>query len=118
MDVFTRPEKSTGYIALSPSRYVVTHCLTIAVTLMKTIFLFLSITLMLLHNSSVFAQAEEITKQRAVEIATQSYPGQVLSVKRKANVYKVKTLSDTGKVRIIMIDAQSGKIEPGQQAEQ
>ena len=73
---------------------------------------------MLLLSSSVFAAAEEITQQQAVEIATQSYPGQVLSVKRKANVYKVKTLSDTGKVRIIMIDAQSGKIESGQQSDQ
>ena len=73
---------------------------------------------MLLLSSSVFAAAEEITQQQAVEIATQSYPGQVLSVKRKANVYKIKTLSDTGKVRIIMIDAQSGKIESGQQSDQ
>ena len=73
---------------------------------------------MLSLNSSVFATAEEITQQQAVEIATQSHPGQVLSVKRKANVYKVKILSDTGKVRIIMIDAQSGKIESGQPSDQ
>jgi len=81
---------------------------------MKTIFFSLSFTLMLLLSTSVFATPEGISKQQAVEIATQSHPGQVLSVKRKANVYKVKILSDTGKVRIIMIDAQSGKIESGQ----
>ena len=83
---------------------------------MKTIFLTLFVSLVLLFNTSVFATPDGITKQQAVEIATQSHPGQVLSVKRKANVYKVKTLSDTGKVRIIVIDAQSGKIKSGQQS--
>jgi uncharacterized membrane protein YkoI len=82
---------------------------------MKIIFFSLSFTLMLLLSTSVFATPDGISKQQAVEIATQSYPGQVLSVKRKANVYKVKTLSDSGKVRVIVIDAQSGKIESGKQ---
>ena len=85
---------------------------------MKTIFFSLSITLFLLLSPSVFAAPEEISKQQAVEIARQSYPGQVLSVKYKANVYQVKTLSDSGKIRIIVIDAQSGKIESGQQSDQ
>lgn len=83
---------------------------------MKIIFCSLSFTLTLLLSTSVFATPDGISKQQAVEIATQSHPGQVLSVKRTANVYKVKTLSDTGKVRIIVIDAQSGKIEPGKKA--
>ena len=87
---------------------------------MKTIFfsLFpgLILALMLLINTSVFATPDDISKQQAVEIATQSHPGQVLSVKRKANVYKVKTLSDTCKVRVIVIDAQSGEIKSGKQA--
>ena len=82
---------------------------------MKIIFFSLSFTLMLLLSTSVFATSDGISKQQAVEIATQSYPGQVLSVKRKGNVYKVKTLSDSGKVRVIVIDAQSGKIESGKQ---
>ncbi len=82
---------------------------------MKIIFFSLSFTLMLLLSTSVFATPDGISKQQAVEIATQSYPGQVLSVKRKANVYKVKTLSDSGKVRVVVIDAQSGKIESGKQ---
>ena len=82
---------------------------------MKIIFFSLSFTLMLLLSTSVFATPDGISKQQAVEIATQSYPGQVLSVKRKADVYKVKTLSDSGKVRVIVIDAQSGKIESGKQ---
>jgi uncharacterized membrane protein YkoI len=71
---------------------------------------------MLLPGTSVFAISEDISKQQAVEIATQSNPGQVLSVKRKTDVYKVKILSDTGKVRIIMVDAQTGKIESGNKA--
>ena len=85
---------------------------------MKTIFFSLSITLFLFLSPSVFAASEGISKQQAVEIARQSHPGQVLSVKHKANVYQVKTLNDSGKVRIIVIDAQSGKIESGQQSDQ
>lgn len=80
---------------------------------MKTIFFSLLMTVMLLFTTAVHAAPGGISKQQAVEIATQSHPGQVLSVKRKANVYKVKTLSETGKVRVIVIDAQSGKIKPG-----
>jgi len=68
---------------------------------------------MLLLNSAVSAAAEGISKQQAMDIATQSQPGRVLSVKRTADVYKVKTLSDNGKVRIIMIDAKTGKIISG-----
>lgn len=56
---------------------------------------------------------ENISQQQAVSIAQQAYPGRVLAVKRKATVYQVKTLSDNGEVRIIQIDASSGKIISG-----
>lgn len=80
------------------------------VYVMKTIYFALSFTLMLIVNSTLFAAPEEISKQQAMSIATEAYPGRVLSVKRVNNVYKVKTLSDDGKVRVILIDADSGKI--------
>jgi len=80
---------------------------------MKTIFYTLSFTLLLFLNSAVFAEAEEISKQQAMSIATEAYPGRVLSVKRNENVYKVKTLSNDGKVRVVVIDAKSGKILTG-----
>ena len=82
---------------------------------MKTVLFLLSVTLTLLLNTSVHAEPDGISKQQAVEIVKQQYPGRVLGVKRKANVYKVKTLSESGNVRITSVDAASGKIKSGQQ---
>ena len=80
---------------------------------MKTIFFSLIFISMLLINTLVQAAPEGISKQQAVDIATQSHAGRVLAVKLKANVYQVKMLSDSGKVQIIRVDAKSGKINPG-----
>jgi len=80
---------------------------------MKTIFFSLFFISMLLFNSLLHAAPENISKQQAVNIATQSYPGRVLAVKRKTDVYQVKILSDSGKVQVIRINADSGKIESG-----
>jgi len=55
------------------------------------------------------ARAETISQQQAVEIALQQFPGRVLSVKRKDDIIQVKILSADGEVRIIKIDAGSGK---------
>jgi uncharacterized membrane protein YkoI len=82
---------------------------------MKTIIFSLFFISMLLLNTLVHAAAEGISKQQAVNIATQSYAGRVLAVKRKANDYQVKILSDSGKVQVIRVDAESGKIKPGSQ---
>ena len=46
-----------------------------------------------------------ISKQRAVEIAQQRFPGRVLSVEKKGGRYHVKILSSDGDVRIIKVDA-------------
>jgi uncharacterized membrane protein YkoI len=80
---------------------------------MKTIAIYLCITLMLLTSIPAYADKEHISKQRAMDIATQAQPGRVLSVKRSADAYRVKTLSDDGKVRVIVVDAKSGKIISG-----
>ena len=82
---------------------------------MKTIIFSLFFISILLLNTLVHAAAEGISKQQAVNIATQSYAGRVLAVKRKANDYQVKILSDSGKVQVIRVDAESGKIKPGYQ---
>ncbi|MCG6937695.1 MAG: PepSY domain-containing protein [Gammaproteobacteria bacterium] len=80
---------------------------------MKTVFLSLSIALLLLLATPAAAASQEISKQQAMSIATEAYPGRVLSVKRDDDVYKVKTLSEDGKVRVVVIDATSGKILSG-----
>jgi uncharacterized membrane protein YkoI len=51
-----------------------------------------------------------ISEQQAVSIAQQQHPGKVLAVRRSGNNYRVKSLSDSGQVRIIVIDASSGKV--------
>jgi uncharacterized membrane protein YkoI len=56
------------------------------------------------------ASAESLSQQQAVEIAQQQFPGRVLSVKRNDDIIQVKILSADGEVRIIKIDANSGKI--------
>jgi len=61
--------------------------------------------------TAVMAQPEvSVSKQQAVSIAQQHYPGRVLAVKLQDKVYLVKTLSDEGEVRIISVDAETGKI--------
>jgi len=80
---------------------------------MKTIFFSFFLALILFLHTPVHAAPEGISKQEAVSIAQQVYPGRVLAVKRKDTVYRVKTLSDSGEVRVILIDANSGKVISG-----
>jgi uncharacterized membrane protein YkoI len=83
---------------------------------MRTVLFSLFFTLILLFNASVHAEQDGISKQQAVDIVKQQHPGRVLGVKRKADVYKVKTLSESGNVRIIDVDATSGKIKSDQKS--
>lgn len=84
---------------------------------MKT-FLFsllqtITLVILLVFNAPLQAASETIDKQQAVSIAQQTYPGRVLSVKLKDDIYQVKTLSEDGEVRIILIDAKNGKVITG-----
>ncbi|MCK5396042.1 MAG: PepSY domain-containing protein [Gammaproteobacteria bacterium] len=83
---------------------------------MKNFFFLLFFTLTLLLNSNVHAASDGISKQQAADIATQQHPGRVLGVKRKADVYKVKILSDSGKVRVIQVDAKGKKNRSGKKS--
>jgi len=75
---------------------------------MKT--LFLTLVFVLLLNSPLYADTKLISKQQAVNIATQAHPGRVLGVKRKSKTYQEKTLSKSGKLHVINVDAKTGKI--------
>lgn len=61
-------------------------------------------------GASLAAPETNVSKQQAVNIAQQYYPGRVLAVKLKGDSYQVKTLNDSGEVRIITVDAKTGKI--------
>ncbi len=86
---------------------------------MKTIFLSLLLAFSLVLMPTLPAQAAKqsthsgISKQRAVNIAQSVSSGRVLAVKRRGDVYRVKQLSERGDVRIIVIDAISGKVISG-----
>ena len=84
---------------------------------MKTILFSLlratTLVMLLVFNTALQAVPETIDKQQAVSIAQQAYPGRVLSVKRKDHIYQVKTLSEDGEVRVILIDANNGKVITG-----
>ena len=75
-------------------------------------FLFPPLLVFLLLMSA--AVQADIGKKQAVSIAQGVYPGRVLAVKlvqeNNASVYRVKTLSASGDVHIIVIDADSGKV--------
>ena len=83
---------------------------------MKNIFTFALIVLLLAINPLVYAETKTISEQQAVNIATQAHPGRVLGVKRKAKTYQVKTLNDNGKLHVITIDANTGKIKSGKKS--
>ena len=74
--------------------------------------LFTSLLALLLMMSTT-AQAE-ISKEEAVSIAQQAFPGRVLAVKQADTdtgpVYRVKTLTAAGDVHVVVIDATSGKV--------
>ena len=77
---------------------------------MKTFATSLVLSLCLVIQTPLHAAHDGISKQRAVEIAERAFSGRVLAVKRRDKVYRVKKLNDKGVVRIIVIDAKTGKV--------
>ncbi|WP_246439054.1 PepSY domain-containing protein [Teredinibacter franksiae] len=51
-----------------------------------------------------------ISKSEAAFAAKQRYGGKILSVNKSDNVYRVKLLLDSGKVIIVVVDANTGKV--------
>lgn len=82
----------------STIRHFQAHCCAL---LMVSLFLFSPIT--------AFAN-EPISRQQAIEIVQHQYGGKVLQAKMKDGSYKVKLLTDSGKVKLIEVDAQTGTI--------
>lgn len=80
---------------------------------MKSIILPLLLTLMLSLASATQASDQnrsEISKQQAISAAQQASPGRVLAIERNNTTYRVKMLNANGEVRIIVVDAYSGKL--------
>ena len=79
--------------------------------ILKNSLLAFTLALTLFSGATALAEQEvNVSKQQAVNIAQQYYPGRVLAVKLKGNLYQVKTLNDSGEVRIITVDAKTGKV--------
>ncbi len=80
---------------------------------MKSVTFSLLLSLVLLLSTPGYAAPESISKQEAVSAAQQHRSGRVLSVKRNGPNFRVKTLNKKGEVRVIRIDAKSGKVISG-----
>ena len=78
--------------------------------LMKFLFPALLLSFMLVLSPALHADSATVSKQQAISAAQQVNPGRVLSVKLRGSVYQVKTLSSGGDVRMVSIDAKTGKI--------
>ena len=69
-----------------------------------------SMLILLLFCSSSLLYAGTISKQQAASSAQQAHHGRVLSVRLKRSVYKVKILNKNGQVRIVKVDAKTGRV--------
>lgn len=81
-----------------------------AIVFVKFIFSVFFLMSTLLLTQPAYADSSTISKQQAISAAQQASPGRVLSVKLKEDVYLVKTLNAKGDVRVISIDANTGKV--------
>ncbi|MBL7004154.1 MAG: hypothetical protein ISR69_09035 [Gammaproteobacteria bacterium] len=63
--------------------------------------------LVLSFSASLYAN--NISQQQAANAALQVHSGRVLSIKLMAGIYKVKVLSPSGQIRVISVDANTGK---------
>lgn len=82
----------------STIRHFKVHCCAV---FLVSYFLFLPI--------ATFAN-EVLSRQQVIEIVQQQYGGKVLQAKIKNGSYIVKLLTDSGRVRLIEVDAQNGTI--------
>ena len=76
---------------------------------MKSFIFPLFLSMLLLIATPQLALAE-VSKDEAVSTAQQVHPGRVLSVKREGSVYRVKILSESGEVRVVLVEISSGKV--------
>ena len=76
---------------------------------MKTFIFPLFLSLIMLIATPQLALAE-VSKDEAASTAQQVHPGRVLSVKREGSAYRVKILSESGEVRVVLVEISSGKV--------
>lgn len=82
-------------------------------TIISQSLITLLLALALVLQPTVVVAEQAINQQQAAQIAQQAHPGRVLGVRQRGEVYKVKILNAQGEVRVIVIDANSGKIVSG-----
>lgn len=62
------------------------------------------------RHETVLAQAKKgISKSQAASAAQSKYGGKVINVSQRGNSYRVKLLLDSGKVKIVTVDATTGQ---------
>lgn len=68
-----------------------------------------TVTFALLLAATNHVLAAEISQQQAADIAQNQFSGRVLSVKLSGQEYRVKLLNRKGQVRVVRVDAKSGR---------
>ena len=80
----------------------------------KYLSIVLFVSLCLAEMASAAPQKEGIGREQAIAIVKQRFEGKVLKVQHKKNskasFYKVKVLTESGRVRVLRVDSQSGKL--------
>lgn len=74
----------------------------------------LSVLILFTHSLAAEPASQQITKQQAISVVKDNYGGKVLKIdlveSPKASFYKVKLLTNQGRVKQVRIDSRTGKI--------
>lgn len=62
------------------------------------------------HSAVALAKGQSINKAQAAAYAKQAVAGRVLRVEKRRNSFRVKLLQKSGRVVIVDIDQESGKL--------
>ncbi len=69
------------------------------------------VTALLLAAPSVAQKSSDRGEDAAAAAVAEATGGRVLSVRRKGEYYRVKVLTEGGRVRVYRVDARSGRIQ-------
>ena len=75
----------------------------------------LLLTLTLLFSSLSYAGTKPeklpVSREQAVAIAQQSYPGKIVKVQSDKQQYRIRVLQTDGRVITVVVDGQSGRVK-------
>ena len=81
--------------------------------MIRTWILLLSISLLLAPMSQAAPAAEKpaVSKEQAINLTQQRYPGKIMKVKSEKRYYRVRVLQENGRVITVLVDNSSGQVQ-------